>query len=221
MIREEPISLRPENGVVLEARLGIPDGATVGVAVCHPHPLYGGDMDNSVVVTVLEACAAAGLGTLRFNFRGVGGSTGAHDGGRGEQRDLESALDHLAGLLGPDAVAVAGYSFGSMVVAAVAMRRPSLRGVALIAPPLGVAAGKLDGLATYRSPLLIVAGERDAYCPRDVLDTAVAALPRAEVRTIANADHFFGGAMRPLGDAVQTWAAQLRAGKPAGSGGPN
>ena len=220
MIREETVSLRPENDVVLEAQLALPGGATAGVAVCHPHPLYGGDMDNAVVVTIVDACAGAGLAPLRFNFRGVGDSTGTHDGGRGEQRDLESALDHLADRLGPHAVAAAGYSFGSMVTAAVAMRRPSLCGVALIAPPLGVAAGKLDGLGTHPSPVLIVAGERDAYCPRDVLDTALAGLPRAELRTIQSADHFFGGAMGALGDAVRRWAGQLRAGKPAGRGRP-
>jgi alpha/beta superfamily hydrolase len=220
MIDEQTVSLAPEDGVVLEARLALPAGATAGVAVCHPHPLYGGDMDNPVVVQIAVACAGAGVAALRFNFRGVGASTGTHDGGPAEQRDLTSALEHLAGRLGRDAVAAAGYSFGAMVTAAVAAERPSLRGVALIAPPLGVAAGRLDGLAAATSPLLIVVGSRDTYCPRDVLDIAVAALPRADVRVLEAADHFFGGALRPLGDAVGAWARMLGTGQPAGGGRP-
>lgn len=220
MINEQPVSLAPGDGVVLEARLALPAGATTGVAVCHPHPLYGGDMDSPVVVRIAEACAAAGLATLRFNFRGVGASTGAHDGGRAERRDLVSALEHLADRFGRDAVAAAGYSFGSMVTAAVAAERASLCGVALIAPPLGAGAGPLDGLATVTSPLLIVVGAHDTYCPRDVLDRAVAALPRADVRVLEHADHFFGGALRPLGDAVGAWARELGTGQPARGGRP-
>ena len=218
MIREESITLRPEAGVILEARVALPPAPLAGVAVCHPHPLYGGDMDNGVVARIVQACADAGLATLRFNFRGVGTSTGEHDGGRGEQRDLESALDHLAGHLGSDAVAAAGYSFGSMVVAAVAARRPSLCGEALVAPTLAAATAKLDGLAAFTSPLLIVAGTRDTYCPRDVLGSAAAALPRAEVRLLEAADHFFGGALGPLGEAVEAWARRLGAGESAGGG---
>src|SRR5207253_10394570 len=58
--------------IVLEGRLAVPAGARAGVVICHPHPLYGGDMDNPVVVRVQEVCAELGLATLRFNFRGVG-----------------------------------------------------------------------------------------------------------------------------------------------------
>jgi alpha/beta superfamily hydrolase len=209
MIDEQVVSLTLEDGVVLEGRLALPAAATVGVAVCHPHPLYGGDMDNPVVVHIAAACADAGLATLRFNFRGVGGSTGTHDAGRAEQRDLAGALDHLAARLGADAVAAAGYSFGSMVAAAVAADRPSLRGVALIAPPLAVAEKRLDGLAAATAPLLIVVGAQDTYCPPEALALAVAALPRADVRVLDATDHFFGGSLGPLGDAVRGWARTL------------
>ena len=212
MIAEGPVTLAPQPGVTLEGRLSVPAGATVGVAICHPHPLYGGDMDSPVVLAAVAACAAAGLATLRFNFRGVGASTGAHDSGRGEQGDLEAALDHLAGQMGPGAVAAAGYSFGSMVTAAVAARRPSLCGVALIAPPLAAATKGLDALGALEAPLLIVVGAHDTYCPRDVLDAALKTLPRAEVHVLDGADHFFGGALRPLGQAVEGWARGLRAG---------
>ena len=87
MIPEQPLSLAVGADLSLEALLAIPDAPSAGVVICHPHPLYGGDMDNPVVVRVQEVCADLGVATLRFNFRGVGGSGGAHGDGVGEQDD--------------------------------------------------------------------------------------------------------------------------------------
>ena len=219
MIAEQTAMLASGDGAVLDARLLVPPGASAGIAVCHPHPLYGGDMDNPVVRTAAEACAAEGFATLRFNFRGVGASTGSHDAGRAEQRDLAAALDHLAGLLGGDgAVAAAGYSFGAMVTAAVAPTRPDLRGVALIAPPLAVAAARLDGLTSVSGSLLIVAGGHDDYCPPERLTALARDLPRAEVRMIDGGDHFFTETLAPLREIVRAWAHGLRTGDTLGRG---
>ena len=87
MIPEQAVALAAGDDVTLEARLGLPPSPRAGVVICHPHPLYGGDMDNPVVVRAVEVCAGLGLATLRFNFRGVGGSTGAHGGGRDKSPD--------------------------------------------------------------------------------------------------------------------------------------
>jgi uncharacterized protein len=108
MIPEQPLSLAVGDGVVLEARLAAPGQASVGVVLCHPHPLYGGDMDNPVVVRAQEVCAALGLATLRFNFRGVGGSSGEHGAGVDEQADAGAALDALAREAGARTLALAG-----------------------------------------------------------------------------------------------------------------
>src|SRR5438552_19208551 len=111
MISESVDTLTTRDGVTLDARVGAPTSPRGGVAPCHPHPLYGGDMENPVVVRAAEVCVDAGLATLRFDFRGVGASTGTHDEGRGEQDDLGAALDHLATLLPAHApLAVVGYS---------------------------------------------------------------------------------------------------------------
>ena len=218
MISEQIVSLASD-AAALDARLHLPAAATSGVVVCHPHPLYGGDMDNPVVLQAVEACAAEGLATLRFNFRGVGRSTGAHDGGKGEQRDLEAALDQLATRLGaPGAVAAAGYSFGARVAAAVTGRRTDLAGLGLIAPPLAVSADVLDGLATLSMPLLVVAGTEDPICPGHALDALSRSLPRAQIRRIDGADHSFWGALDQLGEAVRAWARGLRSGDAAGRG---
>ena len=66
--------------------------------VCHPHPLFAGTMHNKVVFRTAEAFQAAGFATLRFNFRGVGGSSGSHDDGRGEEDDAKAAIDYLVAL---------------------------------------------------------------------------------------------------------------------------
>src|SRR5688500_18857957 len=81
---------------ILEAILKEPKGDAKGVAlVCHPHPLGGGTMHNKVVYRAAQGVLAAGFVTLRFNFRGVGASTGQHDDGNGEKQDVLDALDYL------------------------------------------------------------------------------------------------------------------------------
>src|SRR5947199_422566 len=112
MISERPAAVAVARDIVLEGRLAVPAGARAGVVICHPHPLYGGDMDNPVVVRVAEVCRELGLATLRFNFRGVGASTGRHGEGRDERHDVVGALAHLASVL-PAGVplVLAAYSF--------------------------------------------------------------------------------------------------------------
>src|SRR5437867_5651218 len=137
MIAERSTTVRA-GAETLEARLAVPPGARLGVVVSHPHPLYGGDMDNPVVARIVEVCAARGLATLRFNFRGVGASTGRHEGGRGEQDDIRASLALLEETLGGGArLALAGYSFGAAVAAAVAATSP-VAGLAVVAPPLRI-----------------------------------------------------------------------------------
>jgi uncharacterized protein len=215
MINERPLAVPVGPTIQLQALLAMPPSPAGGVVLCHPHPLYGGDMDNPVVVRAAEVCGEARLATLRFNFRGVGESTGSHDEGRGEQDDLRAALDHLAGLLSPGAaLAAAGYSFGAAVTARVAMRRP-LAGVALIAPALAMPAlADLGNLAAVKGHLLLVAGTADTYCPRDALERLGRTVPHATVRTVDGADHFFFGKLFPLGEIVGAWARAV-AGGPA------
>src|SRR5947209_14506019 len=119
MISEQPMTLAVGADLSLEARMALPDSPYAGIVICHPHPLYGGDMDNPVVVRVQEVCAELGLATLRFNFRSVGGSSGSHANGVGEQDDAVAALHVLAKTVGDRPLAIAGYSFGARVAALV------------------------------------------------------------------------------------------------------
>src|SRR5437867_9801516 len=126
MIPEQPVSLSVGADLSLEALLAIPDAPSAGVVICHPHPLYGGDMDNPVVVRVQEVCAGLGLATLRFNFGGVGGSGGVHGDGVGEQDDVRAALEALARTRGGGPTAVAGSSSGGRRAALAACGGPRL-----------------------------------------------------------------------------------------------
>jgi len=211
MIPEQPISLTVGPDLSLEALLALPPSPPAGVVICHPHPLYGGDMENPVVVRVQEVCAGLGLATLRFNFRGVGASGGVHGGGVGEQDDAAAALDALAKAMGGGTLAIAGYSFGSRIAALVGSRDGRVGGIALIAPPLAMS--DFGFLEDIRVPTLAVAGTRDQYCPSDEFARFTAARPWIKAATIEGADHFFFGKLFPLGEAVTEWAQRLPRGR--------
>ena len=120
----------PSGDITLEGALLTPDGdgPFAVVVVCHPHPQRGGDMHNNVVAAAVSGLLERGIAAIRFNFRGVGGSGGAHTGGEGEQNDVRAVLAHTAALpdIDADRVGLAGYSFGAGIVAAGA--RPAMRG---------------------------------------------------------------------------------------------
>lgn len=205
MIPEEMVNFGPPGGPALRGAFTVPPGAGRAVVVCHPHPLYGGDMDNAVVGVIVEACLGAGLATLRFDFRGVRGSGGVHDGQR-EQDDVRAALDLVECRLRA-VPALAGYSFGAAMAAAVAASGRPLAGVALVAPPGGV-----TGPPTAAGPFLVVAGSHDHVCSTEALRRWRSVLPEGCVDVLPGADHFFSGGLGPLHAAIVAWARQVARG---------
>jgi len=160
-------------------------------------------MDNPVVIRLAEVAETLGIATLRFNFRGVGASTGQHGGGEAEVDDVMAARAAMAERLpGDTAIGLAGYSFGAAVAARVATAASALPALALVAPPLGMYA--LDFLVRAPDPTLLVAGTKDQYCPEDVLRRLGDRLA-AEVDVIEGAEHFFFGKLFPLGQALERW----------------
>ncbi|MGH8014468.1 MAG: alpha/beta hydrolase [Candidatus Binataceae bacterium] len=187
--------------LTLEGLLAIPAGGPVrGGVVCHPHPLYGGTMYNNVVEAVLEAMWRLGWATLRFNFRGVGTSEGEHGGGAGEADDARAALEFLSSQAGvrPEGAILAGYSFGAMACARAAARISQLGGLVLVALPLRMS-NKAE-LTALSQPIILMAGDRDMYCPAAELKALREELTRAQVGIIAGADHFFAGYEAELTD---------------------
>jgi uncharacterized protein len=196
---------------VLEARLATPDQPGGGVVLCHPHPLYGGDMDNPVVIEAAKVCHAAGVATLRFNFRGVGRSGGRHGDGVAEQDDVQVALDVLAQHIGPHTLGIVGYSFGAWVGTLAGCRDPRVAALALIAPPLAL----YDFSCLDRKPVptLITAGDRDSYCPAGDLGRIADRYQWVTLIVMKEVDHFFVGALEALATAIGPWARALAASK--------
>lgn len=118
----------------LEGQLEVATGPSA-VIISHPHPLYGGEMNNPVVTTLAAVYQRLGYTTLRFNFRGVGRSAGNYDDGRGEGDDLRAAAAHLAGL-GKTVTDLAGYSFGAWVNLRLNPPLSTVRRQLLVAPPV-------------------------------------------------------------------------------------
>jgi hypothetical protein len=174
---------------------------TQGVVITHPHPLYGGDMDNPVVAAIRLAFRRRGFTTLRFNFRGVGESDGRHGHGVDERHDVHAAIAHLQAL-GVTEVDLAGYSFGSWVTAGV---QSGSRRMVMVSPPVAFMRFE-DGLRLPHLSL-VVAGDRDDFAPVLPLQTACRRWnPQAPLEIIPGADHFYSGF---LGALEETLAAHI------------
>jgi uncharacterized protein len=183
----------PCGDLTLEGLLKLPDGggAPGAAVVCHPHPMYGGSMDNNVVEAVLEALWQRQLATLRFNFRGVGESEGEYDGGEGELDDVRAAVALVAAKAGLKSVMLAGYSFGASVSLRAGLTDPAVDRLVLVALPVALMTGPSDSSS---KPVLLVSGDRDSYSPLEPLRTLASNLgSRARLEILAGADHFFGG----------------------------
>jgi hypothetical protein len=168
-----------------------------GVVITHPHPLYGGDMDNPVVIAVRRAYLGQGLSTLRFNFRGVGRSAGRHDNGAGERRDVHAALAFLSGR-GVTDIDLAGYSFGAWVNAGA---DGGFQRMVMISPP--VAFISFDLPAPIPSLHLIVTGGRDEIAPPRMISAYRDQWnPGAGFEVLPDADHFYTGHFGALQDTI-------------------
>jgi alpha/beta superfamily hydrolase len=189
----------------MECLLDLPEGAPRGVAlVAHPHPLYGGTMDNKVAVTLARTFLALGYVAARFNFRGVGASQGVHDNGIGETDDMLLMFEHLQAQYPGLPIALSGFSFGTFVQARLQQRllaegRPAERLVLV-----GTAAGKWPMPDVPADTILIHGEVDDTITLTQVLDWA---RPQdIPVIVIPGADHFFH---RKLGHiknlVIQLW----------------
>jgi alpha/beta superfamily hydrolase len=170
--------------------------------ICHPHPLFGGTMTNKVVSTLARACGDLGLQTVRFNFRGVGKSSGAFADGIGEIEDLLAVVEWAKQSLPESDIWLAGFSFGAAVSAHVATRIAVAQLVS-VAPP--VPRFDLLQLPTVNCPWLILQGEEDeVVSPHDVYAWVETRKPTPELIRIPNAGHFFHGQLLELRRLLET-----------------
>jgi len=194
------ITWRGEAGAI-EGLLDQPEGAASGVAVvAHPHPLFGGTMDNKVVQTLARAFVQCGWTVARFNFRGVGASEGAHDAGAGEARDFLSVVEQVAPT---GALAIAGFSFGSFVASHAIQSLWERRAIEKIVF-VGTATERLavaDVPQSLHDKTLVVHGEQDdTVSLASVMDWArPQSLP---VTVVPGGGHFFHGQLPLLKSLV-------------------
>jgi alpha/beta superfamily hydrolase len=165
-----------------------------GVVLCHAHPLFGENMESPVMQALCRALDGEGIATLRFNFRGVGGSGGSFDRGIGEQDDLKAAIDTLKRWPGVNGkrIAVAGVSFGAVVALDVLTKTKGVEALAAVAPTIsGVRRSRLD---KFKGAKLLMVGEKDRLVPSDELSSVVTELSSSvEYIVVPGADHTWVG----------------------------
>jgi hypothetical protein len=201
---ETPVLIPVEKGLVTLEGLFEPGTIARNAVICHPHPLYGGDMENNVVWAVRQTFADSGWGTLRFNFRGTGASGGNQAEGKKDAYDLMEVSGFInaraAGLID-----FAAYSYGarvSMEAIQLGLRTDSL---VLVSPPLDFAS--FEELKLPDAPVLIIVGDRDEFCSISSLEkwlnTQSTALLTLEV--LAGVDHFYSGAALQLSAKITSF----------------
>ena len=185
--------------VELEARLSEPSGRSVrgSAVVCHPHPLYGGTMDNRVVYRSHKAAIEAGMATLRFNFRGVGASTGSHDRGQGEADDVSTAIDFMSSSYPSEPVFLIGFSFGALVGLRVGSTDARVKALVGLGAPVGTY--DFGFLLEDPKPTLFVVGTEDQFCDNDKMSQLAESMGATGIlRWIDGADHFFAQDIVPV-----------------------
>ena len=161
------------------------------VVVTHPHPLFGGTMDNDVVESVVRGYKEKGYTTMRFNFRGVGRSEGTYDEGLGEQEDVRSALLYLRDR-GMDVLDLAGYSFGAWVNARGLNRLPEVHRMVMVSPPVNFVDFSFLGFDPRIR--LVIGGSEDDIAPPDMIRAMLPTWnPEGRLEVIRGADHFYPG----------------------------
>ena len=184
-------------GVTLDGVVASPDGTVgpfPGVVVCHPHPAFGGDMDNGLVMAVCRALVDEGFVTCRFNFRGVGGSGASFTNGEEEHKDVRAALELLKVWPGVDGgrLGLAGYSFGASMVATGLSGYKRARGFVMISPPPNCL--NSPEMETDKRPKLVIVGDRDRLAPYHSLKEKLDSLTVPVVlSTVPGADHSWRG----------------------------
>lgn len=186
-----------------------PGTARIAAVACHPHPLHGGTMHNKVIYQAARGLRDAGVPVLRFNFRGVGASTGAYDDGNGELYDVAAAADWLEQQAPGVPLAVVGFSFGAWVGLRAGCADPRVRALAGIGLPLRLLTFR--PLPECRLPKLIVQAEHDEHGPLPAVQAWLESLPDPKhLVVVPDTGHLFTGRERLVGDAVRDFFQALQ-----------
>ncbi|MBY0377425.1 MAG: alpha/beta hydrolase [Gammaproteobacteria bacterium] len=170
--------------------------------ICHPHPLYGGTMDNKVVTTIAKAGTELGMQVLRFNYRGVGRSTGTFADAIGECEDLQAVIAFLKQKHSDLRLILCGFSFGAYIAAKITADRQDVQGLLTVAP--AVLHYDFSGLAAVNCPWFLIQGDADEVVPPQSVYDWLATTKQEVVRIdFAAAGHFFHGRLVELKASVK------------------
>ncbi|MBI5546645.1 MAG: alpha/beta hydrolase [Deltaproteobacteria bacterium] len=194
---------------LLEGLLQEPENPSFAAVACHPHPLYGGTMNNNVIYRVARGLYDAGGAVLRFNFRGVGRSTGAYANAIGEQEDAIAALDFLSARQPSLPLWMAGFSFGARVGLDVGARDP--RVVRLLGVGLALTVFDLSFLYPVTKPKAFIQGEADEFGAGPQVEELVARMAEPKrLEIVSGASHLFPGKLPELEQAIGRGVAFLQ-----------
>jgi alpha/beta superfamily hydrolase len=192
----------------LEALWWKVDSPRAAAVVCHPHPLHGGTMHNHVTYRIADAFRKAGCSALRFNFRGVGRSTGTYDEGRGEVADARAALDFLAREQPGVTLCIAGFSFGSRV--ALKLAAEDARIERALAAGAALRMFDFDFAKALHKPKAFIHGDKDEYAPLEDVARLVDQLPPpCKLFPVANCDHLATGRLEAFEQVASEAVAWL------------
>lgn len=193
----------------LEAILMTPAGEPAGaVVLCHAHPLHGGTMRFKLLYRVAKTFQSRGYAALRFQFRGVGGSAGEFDGGRGEADDARTALDFLSREYPGKPLLLGGFSFGAAVALRVGAHDDRVAAMLLMGLPVLAIDSTPENPRSKR--VLFIQGERDEFGGRGAIEEFVRSFPGPrELVVVAESDHLFTEKTDPVEAAVAGWLRNL------------
>ena len=208
--KTQTVQFTTSDGVTLDGDLRIPESSRAAAIICHPHPQYGGDRHNNVVQALFDALPAARVAALRFNFRGVGRSSGSHDKGGAERLDVAAALEYMAEIAPRTPLLLTGWSFGADV--ALTVQDDRVAGWFLAAPPLGVVAPTDMAAQTSPAPKVLAIGANDQFNPPAKAAATTADWKNTSIQVIDDADHFFGAQLPSLVTRFSAFVDQFTAG---------
>lgn len=199
----------PSGSLTLEGVLDLPESPVQvpGVVVCHPHPRMGGSMANNVVMAICYGLQSAGIASLRFNFRGVGGSQGSYADGIGEKEDIRAAITFLSthASIDPDRIGLSGYSFGARTALSLIGEDSRVKAIGVVSPPYDTQVLEVP-LRKFAGPRYVMMGSEDNFMTVEVIPDFLRHLldPR-EYSIVEGADHFWMGFEQQITNHMKTF----------------
>jgi len=192
----------------LEGVLHLPDsdGPFQCVVICHPHPLYGGSMDNNVVDAICDTLVQSSIAAFKFNFRGVGHSQGHYDDGHGERDDSRNAVKYISTLREVNAkcIGLCGYSAGAAFSLPACWSDVNVKAIAAISPPLEMF--DFSFAKGCEKPLLLISGSNDDFTPAErFIEFCEGLRESSEMEMVVGADHFWQGYEPQLAERVTSF----------------